>query len=51
MDDISRDEVPVPLTDALTTAFGGNVQVIINFRNSQWTEPGNYVGCKIEIVK
>jgi len=31
MDDISRDEVPVPLTDALTTAFGGNAQVIINF--------------------
>ena len=54
LDDVARDEVPGPLTDALTTAFGGDVQVkyvIINFRNSQWTEPGNYVGCKIEIVK
>ena len=27
LDDVARDEVPGPLTDALTTAFGGDLQV------------------------
>ena len=27
LDDVARDEEPGPLTDALTTAFGGDLQV------------------------
>ena len=51
MDDVAHDEVPGPLTDALTTAFGsGDVQVKyirINFRNTQAV----MLGAKIELFK